>query len=103
MLERAQVSFTFSALLGQDMISEGLSVFVAAFAGFFKPLGRATTCLKFGHFHTPHSKLSLMVSPLQTNNGTARGKKETAKAITPCSRSLDFAQDRDTVKCLLAG
>jgi hypothetical protein len=54
LLKRAQVPFTFSALLGQDMISEGLSVFVAAFTGFFKPLGRATTCLKFGHFHTPH-------------------------------------------------
>ena len=52
MLERAQVSFTFSALLGQDMISEGLSVFVAAFTGFFKPLGRTTTGFHFGHFHT---------------------------------------------------
>jgi len=44
-----------------------------------------------------------MVSPLQTNNGTARGEKESAKAIYPCSRSFDFAQDMDRVKCLLAG
>ena len=93
MLERAQVSFTFSALLGQDMISEGLSVFVAAFTGFFKPLGRTTTGFHFGHFHTPHSKLSLMVSPLQTNNGTARSKKETTKASEQKKgpKSMDFS------------
>jgi hypothetical protein len=97
------MTFTLGSLFGQDVTPERLAMLIATFTGFFKPLGCTTTGFHFGHFHTPHSKLSLMVSPLQTNNGTARGKKETAKAIYPCSRSFDFAQDMDRVKCLLAG
>jgi hypothetical protein len=97
------MTFTLGSLFGQDVTPEGLTVLITTFTGFFKPLGRTTTGFHFGHFHTPHSELSLMVSPLQTNNGTARGKKETAKAITPCSRPLDFSQGMDTVRCLLAG
>jgi hypothetical protein len=97
------MTFSLGSLLSQDVIPERLAMLIATFTGFLKPLGRTTTGFHFGHFHTPHSKLSLMVSPPQTNNGTARGKKETAKVITPCSRSLDFAQDLGTVKCLFAG
>jgi hypothetical protein len=74
------MTFTLGSLFGQDVIPERLAMLIATFTGFFKPLGRTTTGFHFGHFHTPHSKLSLMVSPLQTNNGTARGKKRNGKS-----------------------
>jgi hypothetical protein len=85
----SQLTLTLGSLLGQDVTPERLAMLIATFTGFFKPLGRTTTGFHFGHFHSPHSKVSLMVSPLQTNNGTARGiinpcKKETAKTITSC-------------------
>ena len=70
-----QLTLSLGRLLRQDVIPEGLPVLVA-FGSFLKPLGCTTIGFHFGHFHTPHSKVSLMVSPLQTNSGTARKQKE---------------------------
>jgi hypothetical protein len=58
------MTFTLGSLFCQDVTPERLAMLIATFTGFFKPLGRSATGFHFGHFHTPHSKLSLMASLL---------------------------------------
>jgi hypothetical protein len=101
----SQLTLTLGSLLGQDVTPERLAMLIATFAGFFKPLGRTTTGFHFGHFHTPHSKLSLMVSlrnwdagPLVGSLIPAKKKVETAKGIAPCPGSFAFAREVDRVK-----
>jgi hypothetical protein len=65
------MTFTLGRLLGQDVVPKRLAMLVATFPGFFEPFGRTTTGFHFGHFHTPHSRLSLMASLLQSR--AARG------------------------------
>ena len=52
---RTQMSFSLRRLLGQNVISERLSVLIAL-PGFFEPLGRTATDFQFRHYNTPHSQ-----------------------------------------------